>query len=138
GLGAFLKLLTLPLLIVQFRRSDWGPRVLTGLFASCTLLMCLSWANVFRVALDHHIDWGSEQPGVIVKDYIAQSAFFTICVFAFLDQALTSWRGGHSKRAAGLAALAFLFLANILYVATSRTTLVVIPILLILYSFLQF
>jgi O-antigen ligase len=137
GLGAFPKLAVIPLLIVQFRRSDWGPWVLACFLVSCTLLLILSWAFVLGGPFDPSTVWKQKQPGIPVKDYIAQSGNFTLCAFAVIDQALARWKDRRDAQAVGLVLLAFLFLLNIFYVATSRTTLVVIPILLVLLGFLR-
>jgi O-antigen ligase len=137
GFGAFPKLAAIPLLIVQFRRSDWGRWVLVGFLVSCTLLLILSWAFVLGGPLDPSAVWTQKQPGIPVKDYIAQSGNFTLCAFALIDQALARWKDRRAAKALGLVLLAFLFLLNIFYVATSRTTLVVIPILLVLLGFLR-
>jgi hypothetical protein len=137
GLSAFPKLAVIPLLIVQFRRSDWGQWVLVGFLASCTLLLALSWAFVLGGPIDPSPLWTQKQSGVPVKDYISQSGNFTLCAFALIDQALTRWRDRRNTLALGLVLLAFLFLLNVFYVATSRTTLVVIPIVLVLLGFVR-
>jgi O-antigen ligase len=136
-LSAFAKLAVIPILIVQFRRSDWGRWVLFGFLVSCTLLLVLSWAFVVGGPLDPSPLWTQKQPGIPVKDYIAQSGNFTLCAFALIDLALARWRDRRNVQALGLVLLAFLFLLNVFYVATSRTTLVVIPILLVLLGFLR-
>jgi O-antigen ligase len=137
GLGAFPKLLVIPLLIVQFRRSDWGQWVLVGFLVSSTLLLALSWAFVLGGPLDPSPLWTQKQPGIPVKDYISQSGNFTLCAFGLIDQALARWKDRRDTQAFGLMLLAFLFLLNIFYVATSRTTLVVIPIVVVLLGFLR-
>jgi O-antigen ligase len=137
GLSAFTKLAVIPILIVQFRRSDWGQWVLVGFLVSCTLLLVLSWAFVVGGPLDPSPLWAQKQPGIPVKDYIAQSGNFTLCAFVLIDQALARWKDRRDTQALGLVLLAFLFLLNIFYVATSRTTLIVIPILLVLLGFLR-
>jgi len=75
---------------------------------------------------------------VPVKDYIFQSADFLLGGFALLagagDQAYQRrWRA-----AAGLVALALLFFANIFFIVTSRTALVVAPVLLLLLGWREF
>jgi O-antigen ligase len=137
SLGAFTKLAVIPILIAQFRRSDRGQWVLVGFLVSCTLLLILSWAFVVRGPLDPSPFWTQKQPGIPVKDYIAQSGNFTLCAFALIDLALVLWRHRRNLQALGLMLLSFLFLLNVFYVATSRTTLVVIPILLVLLGFLR-
>ena len=73
------------------------------------------------------------QIGVPVKDYIAQSGEFTFCIFVLAAVALKAWQ---ERRRYALAAvlLALVFLANVLYAANSRTALVVIPVLLLLFA----
>jgi hypothetical protein len=72
------------------------------------------------------------QSGVPVRDYIAQSTEFLICTFALLAFAFDSQRERRRTHAAVAALLALLLLADILAVATGRTALVVIPLLLLL------
>jgi hypothetical protein len=137
GLSAFLKLAVVPLLIVQFRRSDWGQWLLVGFLASCGLLLALSWAFVLGGPVDPSPLWTEKQPGIPVKDYISQSGVFTICTFALLELASNSWKERQGSHALGYGLLALLFLLNIFYVATSRTTLVVIPTLLVMFGLLR-
>jgi O-antigen ligase len=137
GLGAFVKLAVIPLLIVQFRRSDWGPWVLAGFLISSGLLLALSWAFVLKGPLDPSFLWTEKQHGIPVKDYISQSAVFTICAFALIELAFDGWKDRRGLQALGYALLALLFLLNIFYVATSRTTLIVVPVLLVLFGFVR-
>ncbi len=43
GLSGYHKLLTIPLLIAQFRRSDRARWVIIGFFVSCVALLLVSW-----------------------------------------------------------------------------------------------
>jgi hypothetical protein len=131
GLESFLKLAVIPLLLLQFRRSEHGAWVLRAFFASATVLLAASWAMVLAPGLP----WRGGTLGVPVKDYISQSGIFTLCAFALLDRSFASWIGGERTRALALLGLALLFLADIFYVSTSRTTLVVIPVLGVLFGF---
>jgi O-antigen ligase len=138
GVGSFLKLLFIPLLLHQFCRSDGGRRVLIGFVGSCVLLLIVSW-----LFWAYGIPTGSPSapaasPGVPVKDYISQSGMFTICVFVILRLARDKWRITHRGLALALVVLAGVFFANILYVATSRTFLIVIPILLVVFGYQAF
>jgi hypothetical protein len=64
-------------------------------------------------------------PGLLVKDYIAQSSEFLICAFALLGIAAERCRTADASRlAVGAALLALLFLGNITYIAPGRTALV--------------
>src|SRR5262245_59576660 len=75
---------------------------------------------------------------VPVKDHIAQAQVFTLCVFGLCEGAVLTWRKGRRRGAMGLILLAIAFLANVLYVAPSRTALATIPILLVLFGVLRF
>jgi hypothetical protein len=127
GLGGFNKLLVIPLLLAHFRRSERGSRVLLGFLASATLLLLVSWTLVLVPGLSG-FSRSESQLGVVVKNYITQSTEFLICAFVLLriaiDSARSNWR--HSLIEAGLAVA---FLANIFFVATGRTALLVIPLL---------
>ena len=134
GVGGYNKLLIIPLLLAQFRRSERGLPVLYGFLASCLLLLLVSWALeiIWIVAPEKKFYVHDKLPGVPVKDYIAQSTEFLVCAFALLALALDRARARRAAVAAGLVLLAVLFLANIFYVAVGRTALVVIPILLLI------
>jgi O-antigen ligase len=136
GISAYIKLLYIPLLLYQTGRSDCAPRVLFGFLASCTILLMASWS----LLVWPHVPWPghSAAAGIPVKDYISQAAMFTICVFVILQFAVDVWRRGRRAWALSLVALSFVFLANIFYIATSRTALVVIPVLLIVFGLRQF
>jgi O-antigen ligase len=133
GLGGFHKLLIIPLLLAQFRRSPRGWYVLYGFVASCVVLLIASvtvWLLPFHVM--------GRQSGVPVRDYIAQSTEFLICIFGLVAFAFDSQREGRSRHAFVAALLALLFLANILLVSTGRTALAVIPLLLLMLGFRLF
>jgi O-antigen ligase len=138
GLDSFHRLLAIPLLLAQFRRSGNGRWVIIGFLASCAALLVVSYA---------HAVWRSWHPGpfpsiffpgIPVKDYILQSGEFQICVFGLAYAAVEAWRTRRPGLALGLAALACAFLANIIYIATGRTAVVVMPVLLALFGFRQF
>jgi O-antigen ligase len=127
GLGAFHKLLVLPLLLHRFRDSDKGREVLLGFLASCTVLLALSWT----FALWPAIAWKTRTVGVPVKEYILQSGEFLLCGLGAACLAAEAWWARRKGIALALAALSVAFLANIAYVSLARTTLVVAPVLLI-------
>jgi O-antigen ligase len=135
GVDSFLRLLPIPVLFAQFRRSSWGHWALIGFLASSALLLLLSWAYILQGPLDANALWKAKDFGIPVKDRTSQSGAFTICAFVVLELSYSSrvrlpWR-------LGLLALAPIFLANIFYVATSRTTLVVVPVLILLFGFIR-
>jgi O-antigen ligase len=135
ALDAFHKLLVIPLLLVQFRRSGRGVWVLAAFLLSCTVLLAVS----YFLALWPGLTWRGVRSGlgVPVKDYIAQSGEFAICVFVLLAVAQTI-ASGRAWLAVGSACLAVLFLANYLYLETARTALAVTMVLLGLFAFRQF
>lgn len=130
GVGGYNKLLALPLLILQFRHSPRGHWVLAGFVASAVALAALSWLLVLLPGLP----WRGKDPGIPVKDYLSQSAFCMIAGFALLGAAVDLWRRGRVRLAGGAALTAAVLIANIVYVATGRTALVVIPILMLLLA----
>ena len=134
GLDGFCKLLVIPLLMVQFRRSDNGKQVFIGFLFACVALLIASWI----VVIWPDIPRGSHDNGVAVKAYIVQSAEFTMCAAGLLYLAVEAARGGRWASLTALLILALAFLHDIFFIATSRTTLVVIPVLILIYGAWQF
>jgi len=134
GLRGYHKLLLIPLLLAQFRRSDRVRWVILGFFVSALALLVLSWLTRYT-----GLFWEREQadPGVPVKDYILQSGIFAICAFGLLEQAV-AWRTTRPQLALAAVAMAAFFVANTVYVATSLTTLVIIAVLLLVFGFRRF
>jgi O-antigen ligase len=135
GLSPMAKLLVLPLVMLHFRQSERASWVITAFLASCTVLLAASMGPVAVPPLRWM--WG-KQDGVPVKDYIVQSGEFLTCMFVALYLAVERARDGRSVAAVALLALAILFLVDILYVITGRTTLVALPVLLILFGLWMF
>jgi O-antigen ligase len=126
GLDGFHRLLIIPLLFAQFRRSDKGELVLYGYLVSAVCLLVTSWAFALIPALQSRGNF----PGVPVKDYIFQSSEFLICAFALLG--VTAKLAADQNWRAIIAAVgAVLFIANLAFVFTSRTSLVVVPFLVV-------
>lgn len=137
GFEGFHKLLVIPLLLAQFRRSARGIYVLYGFLASCTALLLASWGlmvgwKLWSIYVDGNL------PGLLVKDYIAQSTAFLICTFALLGFAVERWRSRQWKWVAAAVLLACLFAANIFYIAPGRTALLLLPLLLLVFGFWYF
>ena len=131
GLDSFLKLLAIPLLLVQFRRSERGTWVFAGYLLSCVALLAVT-AIVIAVpplaATFLHLD------NVIVKNAATQSGEFVICIFGLLYLMVST---GEQKRwpwALACAAVILAMLANIFYVSTGRTALVTIFVLFALLA----
>jgi O-antigen ligase len=134
GLGKFHRLLLIPLLLMHFRRSERGMWVLYGFLASVICLLLASWASALIPALP----WRGRGIGVPAKDYIFQSGNFMICAFALLGWACVEARAQRWHWVIGLVALSGLFFADIFLVVTSRTALLVAPVLLLLLGWRQF
>ena len=131
GLDSFLKLLAIPLLLVQFRRSERGTWVFAGYLLSCVALLAVT-AIVIAVpplaATFLHFD------NVIVKNAATQSGEFVICIFGLLYLMMGP---GEEKRwpwALACAAVILAMLANIFYFSTGRTALVTIFVLFALLA----
>lgn len=131
GFQVFLRLLLIPLLFIQFRHSHRGLWVIVGFFVSCTALLLLSWLLKLFPSLPWR--WGPGF-GVPVKDYVVQSGEFLLCAFGLAHVALTLWQERRRALAVALIVLALVFLANIAFVATARTSLIVLALLLILFG----
>lgn len=134
GYSSFHRLMAIPLLLAQFRRSEHGMRVLISFFASVTGVLLLSWLLVMVPSLP----WRTGEYGVPVKDYILQSGNFLICIFVLLELAIDDGRVGRWRSVSVFVALAALFVANIVFVATGRTALLVAPVLALLLGWRQF
>lgn len=132
GLEPFHKLLVFPLLFAQFRSKPNANRILCFFLAASLALVLLSWA----LALLPGLPWRGKQLGVPVKDYISQSGIFTLCIFGLLYVAIEDWRNPTRRWIAlGLVAA---FFGNVAYVATSRTSLVVLLALALLLALRRF
>jgi O-antigen ligase len=135
GFDSFIRFLVIPLLLAQFRRSEHGMWVLKGFLASCVALLLLSTACVLWPPLG--AGWG-KSPGVPIKDYISQSGEFVVCAFALAPLLVEAVRARKWSTAVALSLLVLALLANVFYVATGRTTLVVIVVLLVIFCLRQF
>jgi O-antigen ligase len=136
GLSGFHKLLFIPLLLAQFRRSGHANWAILGFLASSVVLLVVSWALVLTPGIPWY--WrGHKSLGVPVKDYIMQSVIFAICAFGLLGQAAELWRV-RALHSLVLLLVALAFIANIAYVATARTTLVVMVVMFVLFAVRQF
>lgn len=134
NLKTFARLLLIILLLVQFWGSPRALWVAGGFLASCTVLLAVSWL----FWLVPSIAWPSRFVGAPVKDYIIQSGEFLICAFALGHLSLNAWQDGRRARAFALGLLGLLFLANILYVAASRSALIALLVLVPLFVIQRF
>lgn len=133
GIEPYLKLLMLPILLSFFSVHDQGERVLRTFFISACALLAVSW---IIVVVPVPRSW-VKGIGVPVKDYISQSAIFTVCVFVALERAVAFWK---TRPAASLAllALVLLFLADMIFIVTSRTAVLAVAALVVAFGLRQF
>ena len=71
------------------------------------------------------------------QNYIDQGQEFSLCAVALAYPIVTSLRGGHTIKAIWLAALAVALVANMMFVVTSRTALVTMPVMLVIFLLLH-
>jgi O-antigen ligase len=132
GLDSFHRLLAIPLLLTQFRRSENGIWVVCGFFVSSVTVLIASFALVLEKPT-----WWKGLNGVPVHDSIFQGSEFLICGFGALGYAALSNRGNGRWRIP-LFALGVLFLANFAFATTSRSALVIAPLLFLLLGWRLF
>ncbi len=131
GLDSFMKLLAIPLLFVQFRRSGRAEWVFGGYLLSCVFLLAASTLVQFVPGFSFvPMKWDN----VLVKNAATQSGEFVTCIFGLIFLAYESIAHRRWRWLLGLLAVVLAMLANILFVATSRTALVVILVLLVLFA----
>ena len=133
GLEGFIKLLFIPLLLAQFQVSRRGWWVIFGFLGSSIALLAVSYSLAVR-----GLAWTGKPIGVPVKDYMFQSGLFALCAFGLFGFAVELWRCGRTSLALVLAVLGGIFISNIAFVATSRTTLLIIVVLVIIFGLRHF
>jgi O-antigen ligase len=131
GLDSFLKLLAIPLLFYQFRRSGHADWVFAGYLFSCIALLIVT-AIVMAIpplALSLlHFD------NVLMRNAATQSGEFVTCVFGLLYLLHEAVERRRWLWAIGSVAIIFAMLANIFYASTGRTALAVAVVLLLLFA----
>ncbi|KYG24123.1 ligase [Bradyrhizobium sp. AT1] len=141
AIGPAAKLLVIPLLIYQFERWPYGHWVFSAFLVSCTALMLYSFAVAIDPALSLKL-YLSRGPyrvesGIAVRNYIDQSQEFALCALALVYPVVSLLRQGRSGSAALFAGLALGFLANMMFVVVSRTALVTLPVLVMVFALLH-
>jgi hypothetical protein len=141
GLSGFVRLLAIPLLMAQFHRSGNGHWVFIAFLGSCTVLLAASYVDATLFTFHRNATYVTvAKPGadgilgVPVKSYIVQSLEFAMCVAVLADVVRAKVSARRWKAAIGLSILALAFLADLMFVVTGRTTLVVIPALVVVYG----
>jgi O-antigen ligase len=135
------KLLVLPLLIYHFARSSRGTMVFTAFLISCTLLSVVSCLVALDPLLSAKLYFSrgpfSPTSGIFVRNYIDQGQEFSLCAVALAYPAVTAWQEGRSRNALLLAALGLWLVVNLLFVITSRTALVTMPVMLLVFALMH-
>jgi O-antigen ligase len=136
GIDSYLKLLTIPFFMIHLRRSDRAIWALPAFLISGILLLA---ASGLIIVSPRGEGWGlAKTYGVPVKDYISQSAMFTVCAFGLFYLAIDAFRLRARLFCALFVVVGSLFVADMLFVVTSRTALFTLPFLFVLLGFRQF
>jgi hypothetical protein len=126
GLDGFNRLLMIPLLFAQYRRSTHGYWVIWGFLVSSVLVLIAS----FVLVLIPGLNWRDHVVlGIPAHDDIYQSSAFLICAFALLGFACDEGRKRHWGKTFGLIAIGAAFLADFAFATFSRVALLVAPVL---------
>ena len=140
-LGQVGKFLVLPLLIYHFQRSARGVWVFAVFLASCALLAVMSCIAFLDPTLSAKLYFsrGPYLPvkGVFVKNYIDQGQELSLCAVALAYPVVTLLREKRIRLALLLVAVALALVANMMFVVTSRTALVTMPVMLALFALLH-
>jgi O-antigen ligase len=133
GLDSFHRLLAIPLLLAQFRRSENGIWVILGFFFSSITVLLASYTMVVVSGRCWYAICG-----VPVHDTIFQGSLFLICGFGALGYAAlaSGKRAKHSQIA--ILVIGVLFLVNFAFTTSSRIALAVAPLLLLLLGWRLF
>jgi O-antigen ligase len=134
AIGLTVKLLMLPLLFWHFARSERGNWVFVAFLVSCALLMAMSWIVAFDPRLALKPDAAH---GVPVKNYIDQSQEFALCAVALGYPVVRLINRRKFAAAVVLALLGLSFVLNMMFVVVSRTALVAMPVMLVVFALLH-
>jgi len=135
AVGPTAKLLVLPFLLYHFERSQRGQWVFVAFLVSCTLLMVMSWIVALEPGLT--LKPIADERGIFVKNYIDQSQEFTLCVVALAYPIVMLLRAKRIWPALLLATLGLSFVLNMAFVIVSRTALVTMPIMAVVFGLLH-
>jgi O-antigen ligase len=133
GLDSFNRLLLLPLLLAQFRRSENGIRVICGFLVSEATVLVVSYILILTPGLT----WRGHVTGVPVHDDIYQGSAFLVCAFGALGYA--AYQGRKSRTTAlAFVAIAALFIANFAFAVVSRIALLAALVLILVLGWRLF
>lgn len=122
GLSSFHRLLAIPLLLAQFRRSANGIWVVCAFFISSLGLLLASYFIAFALG-----DRWRGVGGVPVHDAIYQGSIFLICSFGAFGYVVLA--RGKWGRSIALSVIGIFFLINFAVATASRAALVIAPLL---------
>ena len=132
GLRSFNRLLMIPVLLAQFRRSERGNDVIVAFLISSAAVLAVSYFLVLAPGLT----WrgrsylpGEPMLGVPVRDYVYQSSAFLICGFGVFGYVAFKGRQQRPYTTWGLLTLGAIFLGNLALVLISRISLAIAPVL---------
>ncbi len=134
GLESFLKLLMIPLLLAQFRRNDRVLWVFGAYGAACLIVLLVSYFYYLSPMTAYYFS-GDTTLTVPWKNAATQSGEFVMCIFGLLYLAIVAVERRRWLWLIAAVAGALAMVVNILYLATGRTALVIIPILLLLLAY---
>src|SRR6266702_917669 len=138
GLGPVAKLLVLPFLLYRFERSSRAHWVFWAFLISCSLLLVCSWIIFFVPAWQLNAAHGFDTTGVPVRNAIDQNQEFVLCALGLAAAAVAAFRKAQPLAAVALGVLAAAFLCNVFFVALSRTSLVYIVPMALLFAAMHF
>jgi|SRR5262245_6563285 len=130
GLDSFLKLLAIPLLLAQFRRSERGEWVFIGYLLSCLVLLLVTIIVMATPWASSLLTWEN----VLVKNATTQSGEFVTCIFGLLYLVRDAAQRREWWKPLSLVAIIIIMLADIFYASTGRTAPVVALVLLVLFA----
>jgi O-antigen ligase len=129
GLGSFHRLLAIPLLLAQFRRSHHAIPVVYGFLASSALAVIATYV----LTLTPGLTWrGPRADGIAAHDDIFQSSLVVICGFGALGYAGSNAAKRHWQVALAFTAVAAVFLSYFLLISAFSRSAAVVAFALIL------
>lgn len=131
GLHPVFKLLTIPLLLYHFGRSQRSSWVFIAFFASCALLMGVSWLIYLEPGL---ASAATDTVGIPVRNYIDQSQEFSLCLFAATPLLLTLIAENRRMPALLCGGLLLGFYCNMMFVVIARTAFLYFPVLTVMFA----
>jgi O-antigen ligase len=135
GLSPVAKLMAIPFFLYHFQRSKRGHWVFISFLASCALLLVLSWISFFVPQWQISGSHGFYNAGVPARNVIDQNQEFALCgVFALASLSISLVKKQRAALAVSALALALMFFFNIIFVALSRTSLVYVLALIMLFA----